>query len=391
MNKICPLPWTSVELDAMGRIKPCCLAREAIKENGQDVTVRTHTIEQAMNSEYMKDLRQQFLDGKEPATCSPCWATEKTGQWSKRMHSAKKLKFDTFTEDNVHPVFLDIKLGNICNIKCRICGGESSSRWVEENFKLYGDKELKQRLVFQGSWPRTVDSIWQQLEESLDSIRVFEITGGEPFLIEQQFDLLQKAVDKGVAKNIEIHYNTNGTVYPERAIKEIFPHFKKVEIAFSIDDVGERFHYQRYPAVFEEVDENIQRINNLRATSPWLQTQVCCTINKQNIYYLPEVCEYIDSLNVNFRHFNLLHGPHEFHIAYMNFGAKQACYDRIVKLLKDKPYFEQDIMPVLNFMSNIQLHNDEKFLKRISEVDAIRKQSFAKTFPEIYEYLKQTS
>jgi MoaA/NifB/PqqE/SkfB family radical SAM enzyme len=388
IKTLCPLPWSSVELDAMGKIKPCCLAREAIQDNNSDVTVRTHTIEQAINSKYMQDLRTQFLEGKQPSTCSPCWNTEAAGQMSKRMHSINKIKDVQYTEDNIHPKFIDLKLGNICNIKCRICGGESSSKWVEENFKLYGDKQHKTMLIQNGSWPRTVEGIWQQLESQLDSIRYLEITGGEPFLIEQQFAFLQKAVDKGVAHNIEIHYNTNGTVYPEHAINNIWPHFKKVEVAFSIDDVNERFHYQRYPAVWDEVKDNIAKFNALRNTNPWLVTQICCTINKQNIYYLPEVVGYIDSTGVNFRHFNLLHGPLEFHIAHMNIEAKRACYNRIVDMLKDKPYYEADIVPILNFMSTIKEVNDTLFMKRINEIDAIRKQDFKETFNEVYTYFK---
>ena len=57
-------------------------------------------------------------------------------------------------------------------------------------------------------------------------------------MIQEQFDVLQKCIDKGYAKNIEVHYNTNGTHYPEYAVKEIWPHFKRVEMAFSIDDIN---------------------------------------------------------------------------------------------------------------------------------------------------------
>jgi len=385
-SKICPLPWTSVELDAIGRIKPCCLAREAIQENSQDVSVRTHTIDQAMNSDYMKDLRAQFLNGDQPKTCSPCWDTEATGQLSKRNHSINKMTNVVYNENQISPTFLDLKLGNICNIKCRICGSDSSSKWVTEVYKLYGDRELRDRTIKNGSWPRTESTVWDQLDKALPNVRYLEITGGEPFLIEQQFDLLQRAVDLGYAKNIEVHYNTNGTIYPERAINDIFPHFKKIEIAFSIDDVGDRFHYQRFPAKWNEVKENVAKICALKATSPWLHTQVCCTINKQNIYYLPELCNYINTLDLNYRYFNLLHGPLEFHIAHSSPEFKEACTSRISKLTSHLPYFVTEIIPIINFMMENKPCTDNAFIDRIAEIDKSRGQDFASTFPEIAKY-----
>jgi len=382
----CPLPWTGIELDAIGRIKPCCLAREAIQENGKDVSVRTHTITEAMNSDYMKNLRQRFLNGDRPETCSPCWDTEATGQLSKRIHSINKMPNTIYDEDHIKTEFMDVKLGNICNIKCRICGSDSSSMWVTENFKLYGDRELRDRTIKNGSWPRTTESVWDQLEKALPHLRYMEITGGEPFLIEQQFDLLRRAVDNGYAKDIEIHYNTNGTIYPDDAIKNIWPHFKKVEIAFSIDDINERFHYQRFPAKWDDVKDNVQRIHDLKKSSPWLQTQICCTINKQNIYYLPEVCEYINSLDLDYRYFNLLHGPLEFHIAHCSPEFKTVCANRIVKLTGHLPYFVSEIIPIINFLMEDKPCTDDSFVTRINEIDKSRGQSFKDTFPEIYPY-----
>jgi organic radical activating enzyme len=58
-------------------------------------------------------------------------------------------------------------------------------------------------------------NFWDNLKTLLPNIKYFEFTGGEPFLIEQHFELLRYAVENDYAKNIEIHYNTNGTVFPE--------------------------------------------------------------------------------------------------------------------------------------------------------------------------------
>jgi hypothetical protein len=80
-------------------------------------------------------------------------------------------------------------------------------------------------------------------------------------MIQEHFDMLQGLVDRGIAGNIEIHYNTNGTQYPEQAERS-GSYFKTVEIAFSIDDVGDRFEYQRTNAVWSEVCENINNLDS---------------------------------------------------------------------------------------------------------------------------------
>ena len=85
-------------------------------------------------------------------------------------------------------------------------------------------------------------------------------------------------VDKGIAHTVEIHYNTNGTQFPEHA-EEIWKHFKLIEIAFSIDDVGERFEYQRANALWNNVNENMDRFEALRERNTNIQLQVCSTVN----------------------------------------------------------------------------------------------------------------
>ena len=64
--------------------------------------------------------------------------------------------------------------------------------------------------------------------------------------------------NNGYADNIEIHYNTNGTQFPEEFI-ETWRKFRKVEIAFSIDNLGERFEFERSGAKWAEVEAKIGR------------------------------------------------------------------------------------------------------------------------------------
>ena len=233
-------------------------------------------------------------------------------------------KFKHFKEDYSTNLgsklqFLDLKLGNICNLKCRICGSWSSSKWAQEEIALYGKENIATEWLKQGQWPRKSRKFWEHIDTILPDIKYFEFTGGEPFLIKQHFDLLQRAVDRGLAKDIDIHYNTNATRFPKQ--HKLWQHFKQVQIAFSIDNTGKRFEYERDGAKWRTANTNIDKINNLREQYP-ITTQLCCTWNIQNIYYLNDILTWAETKNFNNIHFNLMHDPWEYSLTKMPRSAK---------------------------------------------------------------------
>ena len=227
-EKICMLPWISIETSPIGTARPCCLAVDEItKPDGTKYSLRENTLEEIYHSEYMQDLRKDFLAGNKPETCRRCWNEEAAGRTSKRINSRIRLKeyVDAVDFNNIDPDqlwFIDLKLGNICNLKCRICGSWSSSKWAKEEIDYIPELvDRKTHLAYtylkDGAWPRESEVFWDNVKTLLPNIKYFEFTGGEPFLIEQHFELLRYAVEYGYSKNIEIHYNTNGTVFPEQA------------------------------------------------------------------------------------------------------------------------------------------------------------------------------
>jgi hypothetical protein len=244
-TKFCVLPWVSLETSPIGTVRPCCLAEEEIVDvHGRKFDLG-HCAELAdvQDSNYMRDLRQQFLDQQQPETCKKCWAEEDAGRTSKRMHTLDRLKHlipdQEWTQNPKPLMFLDLKLGNICNLKCRICGSWSSSSYAVEEIEFAPLVEKKRghhyQMLKQGAWARNNQDFWDEINAMSDQIRYLEFTGGEPFMIKEHFQFLERIVDMGIAGQVEIHYNTNGTQFPENA-EDIWQHFKTVEIAFSIDD-----------------------------------------------------------------------------------------------------------------------------------------------------------
>jgi MoaA/NifB/PqqE/SkfB family radical SAM enzyme len=389
-DKFCVLPWISLEASPIGTVRPCCLADDEILDDaGRKFELSTATFQDIQNSRHMQDLRQQFLDSEQPQTCRKCWSEERAGRTSKRMHTLDRLKHmgisDTWTVDAKPLMFLDLKLGNICNLKCRICGSWSSSQFATEELnQLPRDQQKKSHaytMLRAGAWPRENEQFWREIDHHLNDIRYIEFTGGEPFMIDQHFDMLQGMVDRGIAHNVEIHYNTNGTQYPEQA-EHIWKHFKTVEIAFSLDDVGKRFEYQRSNAVWAEVCDNIDRFRDLKEIYPNIQLQVCTTVNVFNVRYLGNIAAWLERNQESFTfvYWNMMHDAWYFSIACLPDSAKQAIAEYLDNI---DTIYRGEFDRIRDFMMGGASTDGFMTRMKIADLDRKRNQNFALICPEM--------
>jgi hypothetical protein len=390
-DTICMLPWISIEASPAGTARPCCLAREDIS----GVNLRTHTLEDAYKSEYMQNLRRQFRAGEKPATCKLCWDEEDAGKDSKRINSRVRLKelYPLVDWKNDQPDqlwFLDLKLGNICNLKCRICGSWSSSKWAAEEMdylpKGYDKKKhIAYNWLKQGKWPEESPSFWENLKTLLPQIKYFEFTGGEPWLIEEHWKLLRYAVDTGDSKHIDIHYNTNATVNSLGVEKSaLWNHFGRVDIAFSVDNVGDRFEYERYGAKWEDANEIIDGIHFAKnVDTPNITTQLCFTINIQNVYYLDELLAWASTKSFDSVYFNMLHSPSHMSIQQLTPIAKELVLNKLKTTFWVSERYQQEIDNVIKFIENGSGSDGAEFLKKMKQTDEYRKQNFMDTHFEI--------
>jgi len=390
-NTICMLPWISIESSPTGTARPCCLAREEIT----GIDLRTHTLEDAYKSDYMQNLRRQFRAGEKPATCKLCWDEEAANRTSKRMHSQVRLKelYPLVDWQNDVPDqlwFIDLKLGNICNLKCRICGSWSSSKWAAEELEyLPQGHDKKKHIAYtwlkKGRWPEESPDFWENLKSLLPSIKYFEFTGGEPWLIEEHWDLLRYAVATGHSKHIDIHYNTNATINGLGIQKsDLWNHFGRVDIAFSIDNVGTRFEYERYGADWDKANEIIDGVHFARdVDTPNITTQLCFTINIQNVYYIDELLEWASTKPFDSIYFNMLHSPDHMSIQQLTPAAKELVLNKLKTTFWNTEEHHQEIENVIKFIENGAGSDGQIFLNNMKRTDAYRKQNFMDTHPEI--------
>lgn len=393
-STICMLPWVSIETSPLGTVRPCCMAHEEITdEAGNKYNLTETNLETVYHSQYMQTLRQQFRAGEKPATCNRCWEEEAAGRDSKRIHSQVRLKelykqVDWANDDPDQLWFVDLKLGNICNLKCRICGSWSSSKWAEEEMKYLPEgSDKKKHIAYtwlkQGAWPRKTETFWENMRSLLPNIKYFEFTGGEPWMIKEHFDLLQYAVDTGDSQHIDIHYNTNATQYPG-GHWDLWKNFGRVDIAFSVDNVGARFEYERYGANWQESNIIIDEVHIMkRLNAPNITTQLCFTINIQNVYYLDELLAWAATKPFGSVYFNMMHGPEHMSVQYMTPTARELVLDKLKTTFWSRPDHQAEIDSVINFIEAGPGSDGTEFLRKMKQTDEYRKQNFMDTHEEI--------
>lgn len=389
-NKFCVLPWISLETSPIGTVRPCCLAEEEIRDDaGEKFELLTADFADIQNSQYMRKLRQQFLDREQPQTCRKCWREERAGRTSKRMHTLDRLKHmvsdHEWTADAKPLQFLDLKLGNICNLKCRICGSWSSSTFATEEIQHLGSNEDRKKndhyvMLKKGAWPRENTQFWAQVDSVIDHIKYIEFTGGEPFMIQEHFDLLQRLVDRGIASGVEIHYNTNGTIWPQGA-EEIWQHFQHVEIAFSIDDVAERFEYQRSNAKWDQVNGHIDLFREMRKRHSNITLQVCSTVNVFNVYYLEDLANWIDQQGFDFVYWNMMHEAYYFSVGTLPEPAKHAAKQRLRSARVSERHLKE-FENICGFMDDGTSLDGFILRMRIADLDRKRQQDLRTVEPE---------
>lgn len=193
------------------------------------------------NNKHLQTVRNSWSQGVWPMACSNCKQNENQGLVSRRQGSNSWYRDNGMYNADVELVRLDYWTGDLCNLACMICGPEFSSVWKQElNYPISSKKTV-------------VNDFWTSLDTS--HLRYVHFNGGEPLLSKEHVKFLHALPNKNL---IHINYNTNGTVLPSQELIDLWSQYKLVQLDFSIDDIGSRFEYQRYPARWKQVVDNLQ-------------------------------------------------------------------------------------------------------------------------------------
>lgn len=358
---ICAIPWSNLEIAQNGDITPCCMSSMTLG-NIKDVT-----LEEAFRSDKMQKLRSELLEGARPKECNNCWKVEDKNLTSIRKHNIKRLKRNFLVKHLDQPTVstLDIKFNNTCNFKCRLCSSTSSSLFALEQHKFLGTP-----LEVQDNWGES-DNFLNQISQHLPNIYNIDMFGGEPFLIKKFAQVLKLAVDQDYAKNIRLHYNSNGSIWPEQFIT-YWKHFKIVDIHFSIDAIGNQFELQR-GGKWQDVEENILKIKNYGLDN--LSISIMPTISIMNVYYIDQVYDWAT------KHGFPIFVSHArgigLELKYLTRDAKNL----IIEKFKDHPW--EELQKIVNIIQNLPDSDGHEFQNKIKWFDQVRKENFSDSHAEI--------
>jgi|APGre2960657404_1045060.scaffolds.fasta_scaffold05397_3 MoaA/NifB/PqqE/SkfB family radical SAM enzyme len=366
-KSICPLPWTHLEIKNQGEIRACCIST---KHFGEVPDTPIHTV---FNGQEIKNFRQEFLNNNRPDECNACWRVEDQGLTSNRLRHLGLLKKDLLTKYMSAPeiVSLDLKPGNTCNFKCRICGPKSSSQFAQEYSKHNGIP------IQSYNWAESSTTTINEIKDLLPNITNLDLYGGEPFLIKPLTELIEYAVNTGVASQLRLHYNSNGSVFPTELLKH-WPHFKHVDIHFSIDNIGARFELER-GGKWEEVNNNITQLVNLNL--PNVKISIMPVISMMNIYYLDELLSWANDLRLPINALYLSR-PAPFALSNLTHEAKKL----IVNKFSNSTWPE--MKQILRFIQTQADADGKEFVKLTQHFDTLRGQNFFDTHKEFANIIK---
>lgn len=410
----CILTHLHVCAEPKGTMRSCCIARELIKHNdGTIYSVHNDTIGDILNSDFMKNLRQQLRNGEKPSNCSPCWEDESKGKESKRqIYNNVFLNWEQMNVDwdsePKNPVDLQLSIGNVCNLKCRTCAPSHSSKWVKEikeRKTQNWSKENWQAYVGNAKESFTLDEsdskIWQDIDNWSQTVRRLEIMGGEPFYTKSFRKLIDKLIANGTSKHIKMNLSTNGTMFDQKFINLLFDNFENLGINLSIDGIGKHFDYIRHGGNWKVVESNLVKFHKMLEVQKSTQAliklgvSVTTTISSLNFYYLRDIHQYFED---NFPLFkiwnNPVYTPLYYRISNIPNDVKTKYLDRIVNPMNyglsnwsSEKY--EDILSIVNHAKvdcNIEEWNN--FLLETNRADIYRNENFKETFPELYDVLR---
>ena len=387
-NTFCVLPWMHVATNAAGTLRVCCNStpgKNGLEHpEGGKYKLHKHDLREAWNCDTMKTIRQQFINGERPEMCERCFREEDAGVRSAR-HGWNEAWYDANADySSITPEpkaqYIDLRLGNLCNLKCRMCNPYASNQWVDEWNQLQTEdslpeEELKRLDTDTMMWPNK-QKVWENFMNVADTIDEIYLTGGEPTVIKEQQRLLDYLIDEGIAGNIRLKYNTNLVKMPEWLFDR-WLHFKRIQLNCSIDAVGELDHYIRHPSRWQTVLENFERIQTLDNAN----IEIHCTVQMYNILRMSEFIEWANPYGHKI-YFNILNHPEHLNIRVLPNALKQQAHEQL------KPYVD---LPKVQDIIDYMWHEDwsEKlpaFYKYTHTLDASRSENLHSIVPEFAHY-----
>ena len=380
----CIQPFVNVTTRIQGQHNVCCNITKKEKN------ISNITAIEFFNSPEVKNMQESLLKGEKVKDCATCYYMESNNQVSHRkqynkyynLHNNQKYKenLEKLKLDKLkNPLYAEIHISNLCNLKCLTCNERDSSKFHAENKSLgiSKDADIDYTKIIKNKSKAILDTITPEL-------KFLDIRGGETMLIPEIKEVLS-SLPKEKTKNITLKIQTNGTIFPDDIWINIFKKFKNTKVNVSVDAYGNDNHYIRYPSQWEDICKtlNFFKDNNIKFI-------INTVLSNLNLLVLPKLLDWIYS-NQYLNYLYILKDP--IYYRYTNL-PKELLEKSIIDLQKFKePFVNRDTnITIENLISNLKKEHKEydqqwqNFKKEITMRDNARKNSIFEVLPELKEY-----
>mgnify|MGYP001344149409 FL=1 len=419
----CILPFIHLSTRTDGSMQICCHANSSSTpenrapgcnrtNNNEIVNLKVHSAEQYWNTDYMNSVRKDMIAGKYPRSCLQCYKEEKLGYKSKRQWENEEWKnrinFDdiiaTVDENGAMPYgihYVDMKLGNKCDLACVMCNPADSTQWIPDYNKLISSssEQLQREIYWNKSelggynWWKKNKSYWDDIYKQLHNLKHIYIIGGEPTINNEFKEFLKYCVDNNHAEHIELRFNTNGQTL-DNELKELYKPFKHVLVHLSMDAIENRYEYIRYPGTWDKQLTVLEYWDDMPDN---VTVDIDCTVQALNVLHLPRFIKW--KMEQGFNRLNikrfagtigmhLLWTPNFMQINNLPYSIKQEAINDLIEL---KEYLGptrmakyQKIDAVMNKLNEKEF-NIPMLVEYLNNMDKIRGTSWKDTFPELID------
>ena len=395
---ICAVPWMHLAFEPSGKVIPCCLTSSHNYFAGD---LNTETIDEIWNSENMKNLRKDMIEGREPKVCNKCFDREKVTGESGRVYHNKDFpevlkNIPSITEPDGTCTTMDLKywdfrFSNLCNFKCRSCGPRFSSAWVPDAKKMGWKDQDKVWNI------ETVDdqTNFDFLKEQVNHVEKIYFAGGEPLLMPEHWQILDMLVENK-RFDVKINYNTNASTLTHGG-KNVLDYWKqwefgKLEIWPSIDEIGERAELIRSGTVWSKVEDNLKKITALDN----ITIRPGITVGAWNVNRLPEIITYLIDIGVvkdrfKYKNFfiNLLEHPSHYHVHILPEDFRNETINKLTEFVAshNKKYntsIDDLFTHIIHELKKPWSKADAvKFIEITRKVDFVRSENTFEVLPEM--------
>ena len=435
-NGFCILPWIHLSTRTTGNMQLCCTANSGSdkdhpmvgcnrKDDGELVNLKHDNWKEQWNTKYMRDVRLAMLKGEKPRECQKCYKEEEIGYNSKRTWENKewssKLNYDSVvwhTEPdgsapaNIH--YVDLKLGNKCNLACATCNPDDSSYWVKDWKTITNSDNISHKLYKQMEWSKGKEQRggydWYKNKVTWDELSTQKfmndayILGGEPTIINEFKEFIENASPK-----MNLRFNTNIQVCDDKLLG-LLKRLNFVEVAASIDGINLKHKWLRYPSEFDLTLENLKKYNNFSKENPNVRLNIDTTASIFNITHIPELIKWklsqpeLTEINKWPVHggmigIHFLYNPKFLSVKCLPKELKEKASDEYTDLYKwleqnfehytdalEKPNGIKKLRSLIDFMWSEDLsHLLPLTNEYIKKLEVVRKLNFCEIFPELEE------